>query len=423
MINSLLKNLKIEEHNIPCDVLFVLNRIKDSGFLSFLVGGCVRDLLLGREVKDWDILTNANPKQIKSIFKHHKTFMIGKSWQTVTLIYNQKSYQISSCHNYEVNNQTQLIKNNLICRDFTINSIAWNQKEGFFDPANGLRDLSRKILQSNHPEYRFKEDPLRMLRAVRMLSELDFRLNSRTRDSIKKNAYLICNISAERIRKEIEHIFDSSNSKRAVVLLQQFRLDKYIFCFDRKKKIIIFCKEGKIPALFGFDKLRGNLAAQLALWGRIYFTSSQNTHKFFLPLLKCLKFNNKILKIAKILLSNEWQDIDFSSRLKIRFLLSRVGRDNVKTMMLLKKIWLSKTDRLQHGLLEKEEKLFYEEIKRNNPVKLADLAINGNDLKRLGILDGNRIGFILKRMLNKVIIHPNRNNKRYLIDYVKEYFM
>jgi len=422
LVNSFLKNLKIEEKNIPCDVLFVLSRIQNSGFLSFLVGGCVRDLLLKREVKDWDILTNASPKQIKSIFKHHKTLMIGKSRQTVTLIYKQKSYQISSCHNYKNDNSIQLIRNNLVSRDFTINSIAWNQKEGLLDPANGLRDLSRKILRSTQPEQQFKEDPLRMLRAVRILSELNFRLNSRTRNNIKRNAYLIYNISAERIRKEIEHIFDSSNSRRAVVLLQQFKLDKYIFCFDRKKKIILFYKENKIPVLSGFDQLRGNLAAQLVLWGMIYFTFSQNTRKYFLSLLKCLRFNNKVLKTVKILLSNEWQDINFSSGPEIRFLLSRCGRDNTQTMLLLKKILLSQANRFQHDLLEKEEKLFYKELKRNNPVKLADLAINGNDLKRLGILDGKKIGFILKDMLKKVIIHPNYNNKKDLIDYVKEHF-
>jgi len=226
------KERRINSNNIPADVFFILKKLKESGFLSFLVGGCIRDLILQRPVRDWDFVTDAHTEQIKMVFSEYKTLLIGKGFQTVTIILNHQAFQISSIgnNNYQKlsanhNYSSQILKDNLMSRDFTINAISWNPDTGLVDPANGLRDLKNKIIRSIHPDSRFKEDPLRMLRAVRISCELSFAMSLELKKSIVKNAFLIQFVSSERIREEISFVLASSDAKQGIVLLCKMYLE------------------------------------------------------------------------------------------------------------------------------------------------------------------------------------------------------
>ncbi len=422
------KEQGIKKKHIPTNVLFILRKLKYSGFLSFLVGGCVRDLLLKRVIRDWDIITDAKPKQIKMIFSKYKTLIIGKSFQTVTIVLNHKTYQVSAFRN--ISNQKlddghdgsfQILKDDLIYRDFTINAIAWNQDMGLLDPTNGLRDLKQNIIQSLYPDIRFKEDPLRMLRAVRFACELNFSISPEIKKSIIKYAFLIHYTSSERISGEICSILKSSDAKRGILLLQEFGLDQYIFSLDKANKTLMTKDERKEILLSGLGDLKEDLSAQLALLGRYYFGSCQAARVFYYPVIKCLRLKKKVIEKVKTLLYMEWQDIDFSSSIKIRFLIAKFGRKNIESMMFLKKIVLFESNGLEQNQLKTEERLFREELQKNYPVKLSDLAINGNDLIRMGISEGKTIGFILKKLLKEVIICPEYNYKKKLIHFVKKY--
>ena len=428
------KDQRIKKSYIPNNVLLILKKLKESGFLSLLAGGCVRDLLLKRTVRDWDIITDASPKQIKMIFSEDKTLIIGKGFQTVTIVSNHKTYQISTFRNSskqklqkEQDDLFQKLKYDLIHRDFTINAMAWNQDKGLFDPVNGLRDLTQKVLQSIDPDVRFKEDPLRMLRAIRIVCELDFVMSPEIKISIPKHAFLIQNVSSERIREEICLILNSPDAKRGIFLLQKFGLQGYIFSLDRIKKTDITKKKIMKKTLSGLDILKKDLNAQLALWGRLYFGSCQTAHIFYFPVLKCLRFEKKITETVKILLSEEWQDIDFSSGVKIRFLFARFGKKNAQRMMFLKKtVILAEHDEQQGNQLKKEEILLEEELKRNHPVRLSEIAIDGNDLKKIGYQQGEEIGNALRYILKKVLVQPKLNHREILLILArdaKKYFL
>ncbi|HOR42900.1 MAG TPA: hypothetical protein PK111_07050 [Atribacterota bacterium] len=414
----------IDEEKIPKKVLFILRRLEAAGFLSFLVGGCVRDLICRKDGKDWDIVTDARPEQTQHIFYDYKALFIGKSFQTITLIMDSAVYHISSLRNERKSNTTStqeeryhLFICDLLDRDFTINSLAWHPEKGLLDPAQGLPDLERKVLRSINPDLRFQEDPLRMLRAIRIACELNFTIDDKTKNSIKQHAFLIHRVSPERIREELSSILKNSAADRGVRLVRHYGLERHIFSLDKLKRELVTIPDRKQTPLSGFNKIRDDLAAGLALWGRLYFSSCLKARLFFLPLTHNLRFKNRILKKLKILLSREWDEMDYSTGENIRLLMAELGRENCRTMFYLKKIWLfSKAESVKLNKLVREEELLHSELQKNPPISLTDLAIGGEDLIKIGIPPGKRIGEILQILLNNILLSPQNNRKDYLLE-------
>ena len=394
-----------------------------------MVGGCVRDLLSGKKGKDWDIVTDAEPEQIQEIFNNFKTLLIGKSFQTVTLIINSKVYHISSLHKEKKQKiivqhdacqeeRISLLLQDLLNRDFTINSLAWNPQKGLLDPAQGIKDLKQRVIRSREPNLRFQEDPLRMLRAIRIACELNFAIDKKTKDSIYNNAFLLHRVSSERIREEISSILKSSEAQRGIELLRHCGLERHILSKDGVKKELLDNSSSEKISFYGLDEFKEDLSTLLALWGRLYFGSCYRTRIFFLPLISSLRFKNIILKKLAILLSREWTSLDFNTTQNIRFLMAEVGRENCKTMFRLKKTLLSTegdSNRLNKRALTLEEKLVQDELEKNPPVSLTDLAVKGKDLIKIGLPPGKRMGEILQLLLNKVLVSPENNYKDYLL--------
>ena len=424
------KFIKIKKEDIKKEVIFILEKLKNAGHLSFLVGGCVRDLLLQRRVRDWDVVTDAKPEQIQKIFYEYRTFLIGKSFLTVTLILDHKEYQISTIRSSQYyqssqkrnKNSYQIIKDDLNKRDFTINAICWEQDEGLFDPYNGLNDLNNKIIRSINPNVRFTEDPLRILRAIRLSCELSFVINSEIRKSIPKNAFLLKFISPERIKTEIAFILNSPDARQGLVLLCKYELDCYIFTLDGIKKNQIDKKEKYKLTFAGMKVLRKDLPSKLALFGRLYYGSCKTASLFYMPAIKTLRFPKKIIKTVEMLLNIEWEEVYFDNGTKTRLALSRFGKENTRRIILLKKaLLLERNKRLQLEHLRTEENLLKEELKKKPPMKISDLAINGNDLIELGLPEGKIIGRILENLYKKVIDNPALNEKEYLKKFVQKY--
>ena len=421
------KERRINSNNIPAEVLFILKELKKAGYLSFLVGGCVRDLLLQREVKDWDIVTDAKPKQIQKIFCQYKTFLIGKSVFTVSIILNHNEYQVSTIrgfkHKESFQNNRKLfeaIKEDLTLRDFTINAMCWSPYEGLLDLVNGLFDLKNKSIRSINPDIRFTEDPLRMLRAIRISCELSFVMTPEVKTSIAKNAFLVRLVSPERIKAELTFILDSREAKQALYLLCKFDLDRYIFGLDGIKKNQINKTEKNKLVFKGIKKLKKDLPSKLALFGRMYYGSCKNAYLFYLPVIKFLRFPKETIKTVEILLKKEWEEVDFKNDIRIRFFLARFGKDNTWRFFLLKKtLLLEENKKLQIGNLKEEERLIKDEIQKKPSLRISDLAINGDDLIKMGLPKGKKIGETLKMILEKVIINPDINRKEYLIKLVK----
>ena len=250
-----LKNLILK---IPKEVSHVTKTLEKGGFEVFLVGGCVRDLIMGREPKDWDLTTNAKPEQITALFEktiYENTFGTvgvcvpretperGVSQETPIedVIHETSEYKIIEVTPYRIEAKysdfrhpdvvkfSDRLEDDLKRRDFTVNSMALDSKGHLVDMFDGLKDIKDKTLRAvGEPDDRFTEDALRMLRAVRFACQLDFSVSYETTESILKNADLIKKISGERIRDEFTKIILSKNPASGIVMLQKFGLLKNI---------------------------------------------------------------------------------------------------------------------------------------------------------------------------------------------------
>lgn len=216
--------------------LEVLDIFSLNGYTAYIVGGYVRDYLLGIESVDIDICTNAKPKDIIDLFKTSSYKEI--NYGSVKILYKNVRFDITTFRKeskYEINRKPVKIKyiNNLkkdlLRRDFTINTFCMDKNGNVMDVLRVRKDLDNKLIKTvGNPRYRLKEDVLRILRAIRFATVLDFTIDKKTENYIKKYAYLLKNLSYNRKKEELDKIFSSVNNKRGIELLLKFNLDKYL---------------------------------------------------------------------------------------------------------------------------------------------------------------------------------------------------
>lgn len=210
----------------------VLEFIEQNGYEAYFVGGCVRDLLLDRRIKDIDIASTATPSELNAIFD--SVIPVGLEHGTVLVRYKKTSYEITTFrgkweHNNEKDNSGLGIENDLEHRDFTINAMAMNRNGKIYDKFSGRKDLQLKIIRSvKHPNSRFLEDPLRILRAIRFVSQLGFTIEQDTLYEMKKLKHHLELVSIERITSELDLIFQGNEVQKAIDYIKQLKLYKYI---------------------------------------------------------------------------------------------------------------------------------------------------------------------------------------------------
>lgn len=229
----------ISRRNIDQDALRVLYRLSDAGFTAYLVGGGVRDLLLGRVPKDFDVATNAHPKEIKRLFRN--CFLVGKRFQLARIVFGRKVIETSTFRRSPVNSDERLETDELYQRedntfgtpeedawrrDFTVNGLFYDIKSfAIIDYVGGLRDIERKTLRSiGDPNIRFREDPVRMLRAVRLAARTDFRIDWASRRAIKRHCNDITKASVPRLVEEIMRLFAYRSAEKSFRMLLEYGL-------------------------------------------------------------------------------------------------------------------------------------------------------------------------------------------------------
>ena len=435
--------------NIPSTVSNIINILESHGFEAYVVGGCVRDSILGRVPNDWDITTDALPEKVMEVFKDIGATVVptGIKHGTVTVIINNDSYEITT---YRIDGEykdsrrpeevifTSKLEEDLARRDFTINAMAFNPKEGLKDYFNGIDDLKeRKIRTVRNPMDRFEEDALRMLRAIRFSAQLTFDIEEETIEAIKKLSSNIKNISVERIREEFNKIILSDNPKAIYDLYEYGLLENFLpefqFAINTKQNNphhIYTVGEHIIKSMENIDK---ELILRLTMFlhdiGKPKtITTDENgiDHFYNHPLvskdmaediLRRMKYDNNT--IAKVLLLVQYHDQRVNSKKSIRKLLSKVGEENFNDLI---KVWTADIKAQSPKFIE--EKLdvinaikdkFKEIIESNQCFSLKDLAISGKDLIKLGIKPGKEIGIILNKLLEEVIENPELNDKDKLI--------
>ncbi|MBA7570475.1 CCA tRNA nucleotidyltransferase [Candidatus Atribacteria bacterium 1244-E10-H5-B2] len=423
-------NLKIKSKDIDPGALFIIKKLNDSGQEAFVVGGCIRNLVMGEEARDWDITTKATAEEISRAFKGFKVIPVGKKFGTLTVVINHINYEVSTFKKNKSAPTPNLFED-LRHRDFTINALAWKDGEGVIDYFNGLEEIKQKIIKGvENPCKRIEEDPLRMLRAVRLACELDFKIDKATLQEIEENSSLIKKVSPERIRDEFTKILLSNYPRKGFKLLYRLGLLRFIMpelqrCAGVSRGNLC---EGEDLFEHILD-LTGNLPSDLNLrLSAILYNIKSISHldekkQIIVKILQRIRFKNAVIKKVTILTQEDWQAINFSKEIKIRRLASRISMENLEDAWELKKALIKESrssEEFKSAEIERAENNIRKILHEKPPVSLKDLAVNGKDLIELGCKEGKELGKILKKLLEIIVDRPELNKKKILVKLLRE---
>ncbi|MDX9887936.1 MAG: CCA tRNA nucleotidyltransferase [Anaerovoracaceae bacterium] len=414
---------------LPKEISLIIKTMDQSGHKCFLVGGCVRDSLLGKKPLDWDIGTEASYKDIIRIFPNGQ--VISEKYSVVRLEYEnprepdatiivdigtlRQEGEYSDFRRPDEVKFTDSIEKDLERRDFTINAMAENPSLGFFDPFSGKEDLkNRKIRMVGDPIERLKQDPSRMLRAVRLVAELNFELDRDLRNAILAQCSLMEHVSKEKILEEFSRILGSEYPGKGLRLLAGLNLMPFIIGED----IALHMTKNELDDFSTYceniHKTKQNPRRRMGLFYLIF--SGKRALKAIEILPHTAKdiqhFNDQIKYMHKI----------YFIRTKIEFkqFVAKIGLERYQYLQNLAKAQRIVYDLPEEKVLSRDYLLT---VIRNEkePLFVEDLAINGDDLIAAGFEEGEGIGQMLYMLLDAVHLKPQRNEKKELLKLAKVY--
>ena len=431
---------------IPEQVSTILAKLQESGYEAYIVGGCVRDALLGREPNDWDITTSALPMDVKRIFV--KTVDTGLQHGTVTVLAGGKGYEVTT---YRVDGVyedgrhpkavtfTPSLREDLQRRDFTINAMAYREPGVLVDLFGGQKDLADGVIRAvGDPVQRFSEDALRILRAIRFSAQLGYRIEDETLRAASELAVNLRKISAERIRVELEKTITSDHpallrTAHEAGITAMF-LPEFDQCMETRQNNPHHCYTVGEHILKSMELIRNDRILRLTMLlhdvGKpaCLTTDEQGIDHFYghqevsasmaQAILKRLKYDNDtIRKVVKLVRCHDMQ-IRLTAP-AVRKAVVKIGEDlfplflEVKQADLLAQSTYQREDKQE--ILDEVKRLYAEIIGHGDCLNLKHLAVNGSDLVRMGVKPGREVGDILARMLNDVLDVPSHNDKDYLL--------
>ena len=440
--------------DMPKNVDTAINLLQSAGFEAYAVGGCVRDSLLGKTPNDWDITTSAKPEDMKSVFADFHCIDTGIKHGTVTVVIDGEPLEITTFRldgEYEDNRHpksvtfTSDLGADLGRRDFTVNAMAYSKMTGTVDLFGGQNDLKNRIIRCvGDPDRRFNEDALRILRALRFASALDFEIEEKTAQSLLKNRALLGNISEERIAKELLKLVCGKGAKRiltdfAPVLFEilpelqpmyKNSHDNPHHCYDIYEHMLIAVESidpeptlrfamllhdcGK-PAVKKFDEN-----------GVAHFYGHQRiSAEISAQILARLKVSNKFRDEILFLVSNHDRWELYENTEKMPRYLSKFGLDGVLNLLkVMRADVLAQSPEYRYRL---DQIADAEETAKNLAAQkpclsLSELQINGRTLMDIGIPQGRKLGAVLAQLLDEVIDGVTKNTQEALTTRAREIY-
>lgn len=418
---------------IPQEVLEVLQRLCNQGYKSFIVGGAVRDLLLGKNPKDYDICTAATPDKVKAMFD--KVIETGVDFGTVLVINGNFFVEVTTFRK-NITGMSCGEEEDVKSRDFTINGILFDG-EKLIDLVGGLKDLTEgRIRAIGNPDDRFKEDALRMLRAVRLHCQLGFEIEDDIFVSISRNADMIQGVAKERIRDELVKILISDHATEGLRMLYSTGLLKFILpeleaCHNFDQINSHHDKDVFDHTMAVIDHTSNDLTLRLAALlhdmakPSTFYLDEKGRGHFYLhhlrgqemskEVLTRLKFDKKTIEVVGVLVREHMSKIFVLRSNTIKRLINRVGRRNIFKLIDLqiadeKASAPPRNFKIFEDLKKEIEKIFL----NHEPLTLEDLAIGGRELIKIGFQPGPEMGKVLNLLLHRVIKNPKLNKKQIL---------
>ncbi len=437
---------------LPEKVKYIIDTIMEAGYEAYAVGGCIRDSILGRIPDDWDITTSASPYQVKELFP--RTLDTGLKHGTVTVMMDKEGFEVTtyridgeyedSRHPKEVTFTSNLIED-LKRRDFTINAMAYNEKDGLIDVFEGMEDIRRKTIRCvGSPMERFTEDALRMMRAVRFSAQLGYAIEEETAKAISVLAANLKKISAERIQVELVKLVTSPNpdflrtayeTGITAVILPEFDA-----CMKTEQNNPHHCYSVGEHTLKAMMSVKADKVLRLSLLfhdmgkpQRLTVDEKGISHFYGHPVLSeemagkilhRLKFDNDtIYMVKKLVLYHDYETQ--AMPVKVRRAIMKIGEDVFPLLFDVKRADIeAQSDYKREEKLQKlyAVKAVYEKIlEEKQCVSLKTLAVSGRDLmEEAGMSSGKELGEMLKMLLEMVVEDPSLNEKEVLISKAKE---
>lgn len=439
---------------LPKQVNQIIHTLQSQGFDAYAVGGCVRDSLLGRSPKDWDITTSASPQIVKQLFGH--TIDTGIQHGTVTVMADHVGYEVTT---YRIDGEyedarhpknvifTGDLLEDLKRRDFTVNAMAYNDETGLVDAFDGVEDIKKGVIRCvGRPHDRFGEDALRMLRALRFRAQLGFSIDRETEQAVWDLAENLAKVSAERIQMELVKLLTSDHPE---VMADVYRLgltrvflpefDCMMETTQNNKHHRYSVGEHTVVAL---QNIPADRVLRLAILlhdvakpackttdeaGQDHFKGHpEEGERMARQILKRLKFDNDTInRVCRLV---RWHDDrpKLSER-NVRRAMNRIGAENMQDLFAVKR-----ADTQAQSMYEKQQKMDYIEefenlyqqvLDKGQCVKKKDLAINGRDLIAIGMKPGRQLGEVLDHLFEKVLDQPELNTREQLLSMAEQYMI
>ncbi len=429
---------------IPAGAARIIRRLEKEGYEAFIVGGCVRDACLGRKANDWDITTNAAPLTVKSLFR--RTIDTGIQHGTVTVMDGDEGYEVTTYridglyedgrHPKEVTFTSDLTED-LRRRDFTINAMAYSERTGLVDVFGGISDLQAGYIRCvGEAKERFSEDALRILRAVRFASQLNFTIDPGTAQAAAELAPTLEKISAERIHDELQKILISDHPERLKEAYELGITAVVLPEFDRimQQSLSRGCANVGEHTLLAMQQIRPERVLRWTMLvhdfgkpfcsvtgedGRLHFPEhAQKSAELADTVLNRLKSDRQTQRQVHALAACH-TDKPEAEAVQVRRMASRVGSDTFALYLEVKRAdILAGTPELKEERLtwlEETERIWQEILERQDPLTVKDLAVTGRDLIREGIQPGRQMGALLETLLDAVLEDPACNVRETLL--------
>ena len=437
---------------LPEKVKYIIDTIMEAGYEAYAVGGCIRDSILLREPSDWDITTSASPYQVKELFR--RTLDTGIKHGTVTVMLDKEGFEVTT---YRIDGEyedgrhpkevtfTRNLTEDLKRRDFTINAMAYNEKDGLVDIFGGLEDIRCKMIRCvGDPVERFSEDALRMMRAVRFSAQLGYRIEEETSNAIRVLAPDLKKISAERIQTELVKLLTSPHPDYLRMAYEtgitKVVLPEFDLCMITEQKNPHHCYTVGEHTLVAMQAVRADKVLRLAMLfhdmgkplcvttdeeGIDHFHGHPSVSEEIAGnVLHRLKFDNDTIYMVKKLVKYHDQYIEPQPK-NVRCAIRKMGEDVFPLLLEVKE---ADVQAQSDFLREKKEKnlkdvrdVYQRILEEKQCVSLKTLAINGKDLiDQTGMKPGKELGEVLNELLELVTEDPARNTREYLLKAAKE---
>ena len=438
---------------LPEKVKYIINRIMEAGHEAYAVGGCIRDSILGRRPDDWDITTSASPEQVKGLFDH--TIDTGIQHGTVTVMIGKEGFEVTTYRidgKYEDGRHpsevmfTPNLTEDLKRRDFTMNAMAYNDRSGLVDVFGGIDDIRRKIIRCvGEPKERFKEDALRMMRAVRFSGQLGYEIEANTSKAIKELSHNLIRVSAERIQTELIKLAISPHPENLRLAwetgITQVILPEFDVCMATEQNNPHHCYNVGEHILKSMEAIRPEKVLRLAMLfhdigkpGAITADEAGIHHFYGHPalaaqmakgILRRLKFDNQTIYFVTGLVKYHDYDVKPASG-SVRRAIMKTGEDIFPLLFEVKAADIKAQSTFMRE--EKEDalkavyKVYQQVVSEKQCVSLKGLAVTGKDLiEETGMQAGPELGVMLKKLLDFVVEDPSRNEREVLLKAAKEF--